>query len=135
VDALLNTTSRDKRHWRARDRSAKKLTRNTTKNYAAKPKKEGRLRERKNVSEGAGKAPYFLPVHSRALTFHNLGYLNTRKHSIRVTLDAATDIALHDYARRESRAVANAAFALIKAGLEAKRQQQRPEPERNEPQQ
>jgi hypothetical protein len=44
-----------------------------------------------------------------------------RKHSIRVTLDPATDIALHDLARRESRAIANAALAMIKAGLESRR--------------
>jgi hypothetical protein len=48
------------------------------------------------------------------------------KHSVRVTLDPATDHALQDLARRQARPVANMAFALIKAGLESHRAQQRP---------
>jgi hypothetical protein len=53
-----------------------------------------------------------------------------RKHSIRITCDPATHHAVEDLARRESRPVANAALALIKAGLEQRRVQQRAGSER-----
>jgi hypothetical protein len=59
-----------------------------------------------------------------------------RKHTVRVVLDPATDHALIDAARRQSRPVANMAFALIKSGLEnLRRAEQRPAAERTEPSQ
>jgi hypothetical protein len=45
---------------------------------------------------------------------------------LRVTLDPATEHAVADLARRESRPLANMALALIKAGIEQRRAQQRP---------
>lgn len=54
-----------------------------------------------------------------------------RKHSIRITIDPATEHAIETLARQESRATANMALALIKCGLEVKRAQQRIEADRN----
>jgi hypothetical protein len=49
-----------------------------------------------------------------------------RKRSWRVTPDLATEHAVEDMARRESRPVANMCLALIKAGLDQRRAHQRP---------
>ena len=54
-----------------------------------------------------------------------------RKHSMRVTLDAATEQSILDLARRESRPASNMALHLIKCGLEVKRAQQRIEADHN----
>jgi len=48
-----------------------------------------------------------------------------RNPGIRITLDAATQHAVEDLARRQSRPVANAALFLIKLGLSAIRAEQR----------
>jgi hypothetical protein len=53
-----------------------------------------------------------------------------RKHSLRVTLDPATEHAIETLARLESRPASNMALALIKAGLEQRRAQQRAVSER-----
>jgi hypothetical protein len=45
---------------------------------------------------------------------------------LRVTLDPATEHAIQDLARRQSRPASNAALYLIKLGLEQVRAQQRP---------
>jgi hypothetical protein len=74
---------------------------------------------------GAGDpASFFARGSSRAANLSNQGIFNMRK-GIRITLDDATEHALHDMARRESRPVANAAAYLIKLGLAAKRAEQR----------
>ena len=51
---------------------------------------------------------------------------------IRIVLDDATQYAVTDLARRESRPLANAVAYLVKLGLAAKRAEQRPA-ERTEP--
>ena len=53
---------------------------------------------------------------------------------IRIVLDDANQIQVQDFARRDSRASANAAAHLIRLGLAAKRAEQRPAADRTEPQ-
>jgi hypothetical protein len=48
-----------------------------------------------------------------------------KRHSWRIVADDATAQAVEDLARRESRPAANMCLALIKAGLEQRRAQQR----------
>jgi hypothetical protein len=50
---------------------------------------------------------------------------------IRITPDDALTHTIEDLARRDSRSVANMCIALIKAGLEQRRAQQRPIVERS----
>lgn len=79
--------------------------------------------------------PIFLPTRRHAMPSDNLRITKMRKRrSWRVTPDAATEHAVEDLARRDSRPVANMCLALIKAGLEQRRAQQRAVSERTEPQ-
>jgi hypothetical protein len=55
------------------------------------------------------------------------------RRGVRIVLEDAIQLQLEDFARRDGRALANAAAYCIKMGLAAKRAEQRPvtEPERN----